>query len=239
MEIINKSDDELVFKVEIDESLANAIRRYVNQIPILAVNEVEISKNDSPLYDETIAHRIGLIPLKTEGKINSKSKVVLKLNSKKEGYVYSEELKGNADVVYGKIPITSLNKGQELTITAIARLGQGLEHAKFSPGIIYYRNLASVKIPKNCSKEIVNYCPKKILKIKDGKVVAENSEKCDLCESCVDFCKREEKEPIKLEPTKELIITIESFGQIGSKEILIKSIEGLKKDLTQISKNLK
>jgi DNA-directed RNA polymerase subunit D len=68
MENISKSDGKYVFKAKIDESLINSIRRYVGQIQIAAIDEVEISKNDSPLYDETIAHRMGLIPLKQNGK---------------------------------------------------------------------------------------------------------------------------------------------------------------------------
>jgi DNA-directed RNA polymerase I and III subunit RPAC1 len=93
MKLINKKDDKIIFSAEIDESLANAIRRYLNQIPIFAVNEVVIEKNDSPLYDETIAHRIGLIPLKIEKKPEKKN-LKLNLNVKKEGVVYSNELKG-------------------------------------------------------------------------------------------------------------------------------------------------
>jgi len=72
MKLINKKENKIMFTAEIEESLANAIRRYMNQIPVLAVEEVEISRNDSPLYDETIAHRIGLIPIKTDETVNVK-----------------------------------------------------------------------------------------------------------------------------------------------------------------------
>lgn len=239
MEIISKEKDQIVFKTKIEESLANAIRRYVNQIQIIAVDEVEISKNDSPLYDETIAHRIGLIPLEMNKTFNEKTKPTLKLNSKKEGYVYSEEIQGDLGVVYKKIPITSLNKNQELVLTATAKLGRGVDHAKFSPGMIYYRNFAEIKIPKNCPKEVAAFCPKKILRIKDEKIIAEHLEECDLCEACIDFCKKQGEGLIELDPLNDLRITIESFGQIETKDIFNKSIETLKKDLLQISKHLK
>jgi DNA-directed RNA polymerase subunit D len=239
MEILNKDKDQITIKAKIDESLANAIRRYVNQVQILPVDEVEISKNDSPLYDETIAHRIGLIPLEMNKNFNDKDMPKLKLESKKSGYVYSEEIHGDAKAVYKKIPITSLNEDQELIITATTKLGRGIDHAKFSPGMIYYRNFADIKIPKDCLKEVVSFCPKKILKIKDEKVIAEHLEDCDLCEACVDFCKKQGKGIIELEPLNDLKITIESFGQIETKEIFNKSIETLKKDLLHISKNLK
>jgi len=63
MKLIEKKEDYVTFTAGIDESLANAIRRYVNQIPALAVDEVEFLKNDSALYDETIAHRMKQLPI--------------------------------------------------------------------------------------------------------------------------------------------------------------------------------
>ena len=42
MKKIEKTGNQIVFEVEINETLANAIRRYVNQIPVMAVDEVEI-----------------------------------------------------------------------------------------------------------------------------------------------------------------------------------------------------
>ena len=58
----------------------------------------------------------------------------MKLKTKKEGFVYSGELEGDAEVVYDKIPITLLDKGQELEIKATLKAGKGEEHEKFSPG---------------------------------------------------------------------------------------------------------
>jgi DNA-directed RNA polymerase subunit D len=66
MEKIQKSKDKIIFKTDMNIPLANAIRRSANEIPILAINEVDIYKNDSVLYDEFLAHRIGLIPLKNQ-----------------------------------------------------------------------------------------------------------------------------------------------------------------------------
>ena len=34
MKLVEKNKDQIVFLAEIDESLANAIRRYLNEIPI-------------------------------------------------------------------------------------------------------------------------------------------------------------------------------------------------------------
>ena len=48
-------------------SFANAIRRaIVEEVPTMAIEEVEFRKNNSILYDEIIAHRLGLLPLTTD-----------------------------------------------------------------------------------------------------------------------------------------------------------------------------
>ncbi|MCK5043438.1 DNA-directed RNA polymerase subunit D [Candidatus Pacearchaeota archaeon] len=238
MKIIQEKNNQITFSAEIEESLANAIRRYLYQIPVLAIDEVEISKNDSPLYDETVAHRIGLIPLKTDKSIKENSEVKLKLSAKKEGMVYSKEFVGKLEPVYGEIPITSLKKGQELEIVAIVKFGQGSTHSKFSPGLMFYRNLVDIKIDKDCPPEVVNICPQGILKSSNGKIIAENDYKCDMCEACTDLCQKKQKDSITLTPSKELAITLESFGQLDVKEILIKSINVLKKDLSLLSKKI-
>ncbi len=236
MELINKKDNQMIFIAEIEESLANAIRRYINQIPVLAVDEMEISRNDSPLYDETIAHRIGLIPIKTDKSVNGKK--ILKLDVKEEGIVYSGELKGDLKIVYERIPITTLNKGQELNISATVKKGKGEDHAKFSPGLMFYRNVVKIKLDKDCPKEVVNICPKKVFDFKEDNVVVRDSLECDMCEACIEICRKYEKDSIKLIPTKELVISLESFGQIDIKEIFKKSVEFLKKDLAEISKKI-
>ena len=238
MKIIEKKKDNITFTAEIDESLANAIRRYVDQISILAVDEVEISKNDSPLYDETIAHRIGLVPLKMDKTVSEKTVEEITLIAKKDGIIYSEDMKGKVKPVYDKIPITILKKGQELELLATARIGKGSQHSKFSPGLMFYRNMIKIKVDKDCPKEIVNACPLGVFGLEAGKVVVIDENKCDMCEMCVDIARKMGKNCIELTPTGELIITIESFGQIDEKDIFKRAIEILQEDLKEVSKKI-
>ena len=79
MEVIQNTQEKLVLRIEAKESLANALRRSIAEVPTLAIDEVEIYKNDSALYDEMIAHRLGLIPLVTEKSMTQKTKTEFKL----------------------------------------------------------------------------------------------------------------------------------------------------------------
>lgn len=238
MEQIEKKENQIIFKTEIEESLANAIRRYLNQIPIVAIDELEIIKNGSALYEEVVAHRVGLIPLKMDKGVNEKTKGKLKLSVKKEGFVNSGELKGNIDVVYENIPITFLDKNQEIEFSATTKAGKGTEHVKFSPGIMFYRNSAKIKTDKNLLEEIKKICPDCNIEEKGDKIMINDSGKEDLSDIIEGIADRNNKKS-EVEIGKDLIITLESFGQMDVKNIFTKSIEFLKKDLAEVVKKIK
>jgi len=234
MKVIKKTDKEILFSANIDESLANAIRRYIYHVPVLAIDEVEISKNDSALYDETIAHRVGLIPLIMDK--GTKGEIKIKLEISDEGRTYSKSLKGPVKPVYENIPITTLGKDQELSFVATARMGVGLEHAKFSPGFMSYRNVVEVKIGRECPKQFLEGIPQEI--IDKGKGIVEDSRDLDAVEVALEECKRQGKSGIEVIPTEELIINLESFGQMSTEDIFKKAIETLGKDLDSVSKQI-
>jgi DNA-directed RNA polymerase subunit D len=213
IKIINKTEDKLNLKTDMNLSLANAIRRSVNYIPILAVDSLEISKNDSALYDEIIAHRLGLVPLKNEdlklpeecdcGKEEGcgKCAIKLKLSAKGPATVYSTDLSPKGSVLY-KMPLTILDEEQELEFFAVAKMGRGIKHAKFSPGLIYYRY--SEDLEKEDDESF-----KKIL------------------------------EEAKKNDGKEISLIIESWGQIKPKDIFIESINILNKEIKDLVKEIK
>ena len=48
-------------------AFANAIRRaMIGEVPTLAIEDVRIYDNTSALFDEMLAHRLGLIPIRTD-----------------------------------------------------------------------------------------------------------------------------------------------------------------------------
>ena len=236
MKKIEKTGNQIVFTAEINETLANSIRRYITQIPILAVEEVEISKNDSALYDETIAHRIGLIPLKMEGS-EKKKQGKLKLDVKKEGTVYSGDLKGSPAVVYKNIPITTLNNNKELQLVATVKAGKGFEHSKFSPGLMFYRNVVEVVLDKEFYEEIKKTCPNVEILEKGNKITIIDNKKREVADFCEGLANKNKKKA-EINTKNELVISVESFGQMSVEDIFKKSLETLKKDLASVAKEI-
>ena len=224
METIEKTKTRIGFITNIDESLANAIRRSSSEIPVLAIEEVEFHKNDSALYDEILAHRIGLIPLKDTRKINetdkcscngkgcNKCQIQLTLKAKGPATVYSGSIKGDVGMIYNKIPIVLLDKDQELEFIGFARIGKAVNHAKFSPGFMFYRHATEVREMKNKTEGDFIYMPKHDL--------VQTYER-DLIDDFVEIRKKDSTVLAKVCPTEELIIEIESFGQIPAKDIFI------------------
>ena len=144
LEIINENEQKISVKLKgIPIQYANALRRIcLNGAPIYAVGNVDILENTSVLADEGVAHRIGLIPLKTDLESskdgNETDKIMLTLDSgvsDETRTILSGELKSqdpNVIPTSNDIPIVTLAPGQSLKLEAHARLGIGTEHAKWN-----------------------------------------------------------------------------------------------------------
>ena len=144
LQVINQDEQKISVKLQgIPLQYANALRRIcLNGVPIFAIDTVDILENSSIIADEGIAHRLGLIPLKTEfSAIESKNesdKILLTLDSggtEETRKVFSDELKSNDSFVKpisDKIPIVTLAPDQKIRIEAHAKLGRGTEHAKWN-----------------------------------------------------------------------------------------------------------
>ncbi len=144
LNIISQNEQKVSVKLKgIPLQYANALRRIcLNGVPIYAIDTVDMMINSSIMADEGIAHRLGLIPLKTELSAveqgNESDKVMFTLDSgeaTETRTVLSGELKSLDDVVNpisDNIPIVTLAPGQRLKLETYARLGRGTEHAKWN-----------------------------------------------------------------------------------------------------------
>jgi DNA-directed RNA polymerase II subunit RPB3 len=68
----NKPDSIIFDLYDTDISMANSLRRImIAEVPTLAIDLVEFQDNTSCLLDEFIAHRLGLIPLRSESDMSA------------------------------------------------------------------------------------------------------------------------------------------------------------------------
>ena len=141
----------------------NTLRRAIlEEVPTLAIEIVEFKQNSSILYDEIVAHRMGLIPLTTDLKeyslpsaeemetqeFHARSSVKATLTTKGPCTVYAKDLKfkdPKVKPVHPDTPIAQLLEGQEIELIATAVLGIGREHAKWAPGLAYYHEIQKWK----------------------------------------------------------------------------------------------
>ncbi|PIZ50943.1 DNA-directed RNA polymerase subunit D [Candidatus Woesearchaeota archaeon CG_4_10_14_0_2_um_filter_33_13] len=237
-----------------DEVFANTIRRLVmEEVPVLAVEDLEIKDNNSALYDEMVGLRLGLCPIKTDlksyelkenckcgGEGCARCELKITLKSGKNGYVYCEDAVSTdpkCTFAYPKMPIVKLLPKQKVEMTLTAVLGKGKDHAKWIPGLAFYKREVNIKVGKVANPEqIVQQCPAPgIFSVKGNKLEV-NSDKvhdCQICQKCVEL-----DENISLEETGNFIFSLESWGQLAGKEMLHHAAEILVAKVDEMEKLL-
>ncbi len=157
-EIVEENENSIVVKLKgIPLQYANALRRIcLSGVPTFAIDDVVIIENSSVLSDEGVAHRLAMLPLKTDlsrfiepsacdchSELGcSRCRVLLMLdsgNSDTTRTVTSQDLSSEDESVKPvnpNIPIVALAPGQKLKLEAYARLGRGSEHAKWNSSTV-------------------------------------------------------------------------------------------------------
>ena len=236
MELISKTAEEVQFTSDMNISLANAIRRSVSEIPILAIYEADIYKNDSVLYDEIIAHRLGLIPLKNQ-KLKSGQNIELKLQVKSKEEDKRNVLSGDidGDIVYPDMPLVLLENGQTLKLVARANVGFGKDHPRYNPGVIFYRHVPRIAIKGEGEKqsELAELYPL-VFSFESGKLQVKNAHECTL--DSEDF---NDYPGVDISFSDSIVFSIESWGQIEAKEIFTEACKALKSNISEVTKVLK
>src|SRR5436309_10521906 len=136
IDILQKEEERIVIKFSnVPRQYINAIRRLsISEVPTLAIDDVVILETSPVMHDEAIAHRLGLIPLRTDLERFvmphlcdckstlgcSKCRVLLVLDAEsqdKTKVITSAELISEDEVVKpvnNEIPIVSLAPAQKL-----------------------------------------------------------------------------------------------------------------------------
>ena len=148
MKLTVQENTEEFIKFRISEtnySFANAIRRaMINGVGTLAIDKVTFYENSSAMFDEYVAHRIGLVPITTPKDYDEKDEVIFSLSAEGQATVYSKELVSTSKGVKAandNIPIIKLAEGQRLKIDGKAIYSTAAKSSKFQPGLVTYKAL--------------------------------------------------------------------------------------------------
>jgi len=267
MEIVFGRVDDSIVRFTLSgasEASANALRRaMIGEVPTLAIEDVRIYDNTSVLFDEMLAHRIGMIPIKTD-----LSRFVRKDACKCEGVgcplcrvIFTLTVEGPGTVTSGdlvsedpetapvdtNIPLVKLWKDQKLVIEAVAYLNTGTEHAKWQATIACgYKQYPVIEVTDRCDGcgMCVDECPRNVLEVKGQtvRVVDGRLEVCSLCKLCEKACigtgiGDESAIHVKADKTKYLF-TVESDGSLPAQQIVEEGIRYIRKRSDELIESL-
>ena len=191
MKVLHSTDNKLKIKIKSDSVLLNTFRRIImSEIPSIAIDMVHIFQNESPVDDNNLSHRIGMIPLL--GKVKNDFKLAKECTCELECescsiffYLditnYDDEVKevtsddftnSNGFHFLPNILICHLAPKATLHVKVKGILGYGKDHVKWSqvsvPTFYPYPKLSlrlkkdDVSVPFS---NVVEYRPSKVSKV--------------------------------------------------------------------------
>lgn len=251
VQILGKNDIQMRLLIEeTDPAFMNALRRIItSEVPSMAVDDVVIIENSSALQDEFLAHRIGLIPLRTDLATynlpeNCKCKSEFGCNLCRVSLILDVEATDHALTVYsdhftsenpsivpasGKIPIVKLAPEQKVRLEAYARLGKGKDHARWQPvSLCAYKYMPIITVdPELCDLcgDCVKICPKNVLAKTGSTIEIRNIIDCTSCQDCVDACQKDPRAIAVAWDEGSFVFDIESTGALPPETILQAALE--------------
>lgn len=196
---------------DVNYSFINSIRRsLVSMVPCLAIHEVDFHMGSlgayvdeetgeekeyesiSAMFNEIVAHRIGMLPIPTDEKtleafadsIGDDSKqpdIMYSLHKQGPCTVYSGDLEpvnGDASLVIPEtsVPIVKLAEGQAILVYAKAKIGTAKQHAKWQTVVAprFYQAPTLTVAPGKGSKTVIKAVGKEHFKKKGKNQVIED-----------------------------------------------------------------
>ena len=152
-------------------------------VPKIAIEDVNIIRNDSAMFNEVLAHRLGLTPLvsdldaieglllpEDDGWFEHDNGIAFSLNEVGPKVVYSKDLissDSKIKPVYDTIPIVKLKEGEELNVEAYAKVGYGKNHVKWMPTTVCaYKQYPEITFNEkvDIDYDCADACPRGVLK---------------------------------------------------------------------------
>ena len=253
-------------------AMANALRRtLLSDIPKMAIDKVEFHlgpimyddkeyESVTPLFDEIIAHRLGMVPVPTDlnlfcpqsecvcgGEGCPNCTIMYSLNKIGPCTVLSGDLEplGNPDLRVKDefIPIVELTDGQAVLIYATAVMGTAKKHVKWQVANgVGYKYLPQIAIDEGMESdeevlECAALCPKKVFEVEDGKLVIKNPLECSLCRACTDHLG--EKGGITVTgDDQNFFFKFETDGSLTAQQALDKAVEILAEEANDFKAQL-
>jgi DNA-directed RNA polymerase subunit D len=255
--VISLNKDTIRFLVEgVGVAFANSLRRtMVAEVPMMAIEDIFYFDNSSLVPDEVLAHRVGLVPLRTDlekyllpedcdceaelGCPKCRAVLTMDVEAKDDTVtVYSGDLipeDPSITPVSKRIPLAKLAPGQAIKFEAYAQLGQGKVHAKWSPvSMCVYQNVALVDVENEAAtKECLDACGDGVAVLERGmlKVIdIQGFERCRLCRELVSH-----EEIMRGLKQDEFLFTVESNGGLSPERIVKEAVKILIGKLSALS----
>ena len=242
-------------------AMANALRRtLLSDIPKMAIDKVEFHlgpimyddkeyESVTPLFDEIIAHRLGMVPVPTDldlfvpqsecvcgGEGCPNCTIMYSLNKIGPCTVLSGDLEplGNPNLRVKDefIPIVELTDGQAVLIYATAVMGTARKHVKWqvANGVGYkYMPGVDVDPARAGDEDVLNcaeVCPKKVFSVEGGKLVVKNPLDCSLCRACEQYLGERGGVSITADD-RNFLFKFETDGSLTAQQTLDKALEVL------------
>ena len=245
---------------------ANALRRtMLTDIPKMAIDSVDFHlgpidvdgkefESITPLFDEIIAHRLGMVPVPTRPdgfEFNYKDEctcggegcpnctVMYSLNKHGPCTVLSGDMVPLGSDAFRvcdpNIPIVELADRQSVLIYAHAVKGTARKHVKWqvANGVGYkYMPVIDINGKVDSVKEVVDCCPKKVFAEENGKLVVKNPLDCSLCMTCAE--KTNGAISVKGDDSN-FFFKFETDGSLTAKQVLDKAAEILSQEAKEIA----
>lgn len=262
--ILDLDDEKIRFTLDgADVAFANALRRtMISDVPCMAIDDLFIFDNSSVIHDEVLAHRIGLIPLKTDldnyvlpgicecqSELGcEKCRVVLTLEVDAETdtrtVTSGDFVSVDPNVVPASmgIPLTKIAPGQTVRLEAYARLGTGKIHAKWQPvSEAIYQHIAEIEVDDercNACAECLKACPRDVFLIEESKLIIVDIHACTLCGECVEACPMEPPALTQGVSADTYIFTVESTGCLPPEKIVSEAGRILVSKIDELSEKI-
>ena len=247
---------------------ANALRRtMLTDIPKMAIDSVDFHlgpidvdgrefESITPLFDEIIAHRLGMVPVPTRPdgfEFNYKSEcscggegcpsctIVYSLQKTGPCTVYSSDLQPLAGpdsdklrIVDEFIPIVELTADQGITVYAKAVMGTAKKHVKWQVcNGVGYKYMPKIEIdPKHASDEQVVACAKLCpagLEVKSKKLVVKDPVACGYAKGCLEAL--DEVPGVKVDwDDQNFLFKFETDGSMTAQQALDIAVDTLSKE---------